>query len=179
MGIHLEKVDVLEIVREALKTRFPDEFVFYIPLPPYELSSNDRKHWKVKANFIQSYREACGFACARAMKECDVPGFKLAVIHAKYIFVKGDPQLAMRRTVYKGGKPVNQRMFYQPNDEDNARAALKPAQDGMMDAGLAVRDSKRFVHHGMTAIERWGLNEAIAHGIPASCVEVIVQGVYQ
>jgi len=166
--------NLFEKVVDFLDSLLPDRLEFFIPLPPYELSINDRKHWKVKASYTQGYREECGFACVRALRSTGISHFRECIVHARYVLIKGDSVLTATKYVERKG--ANQREFYQPRDEDNARAALKAAQDGFMDAGLAVSDAHHNVHHGLTEIIRLTPKQAVLLGYECSCVEIIVQG---
>lgn len=91
-----------------------------IPLPPPETSPNARSHWRAKAEAIRIYRDhAAGQAIInmRLLGEPDWLPLKQARIRITYFH-----------------KTVRFR------DPDNILASLKPAIDGLQDAGLLADD---------------------------------------
>lgn len=97
-----------------------------LPFPPRQLSPNARpKHWSEKARAVRQYREDCGWTAVEAHTNAGRP---VAVLKPP-----------VRATV----------TFVVPNrhkrDTDNLLAMLKPAWDGLVDAGvLEGDDSERF-----------------------------------
>ena len=100
-----------------------------LPFPPKQLSPNARVHWREKAKVVARYREDCGWAGVAAWRNGkpyrDKPPINLQYpVRAAVTFVVPDRR---RR------------------DLDNLLAMLKPAWDGLCDAGvLAGDDSARF-----------------------------------
>ena len=94
-----------------------------LSLPPAGLSPNSRLHWAAKARLTRAYRELAHAATRAA------GGWKRhwprAIATARFFF-----RTPRRR------------------DEDNARASLKAAFDGMVDAGLLVGDTAAHLTHG-------------------------------
>jgi len=89
--------------------------VVTLPLPPRVLSPNARPHWAAKARAVRQYRET---ACLCALVERP-----------------GRPMQAARVTC---------RFFFRDRrrrDRDNLLASLKPAFDGIADAGVVTNDS--------------------------------------
>lgn len=100
-----------------------------LPFPPKELSPNARVHWREKAKVVARYREECGWRG------------KVALHDERWLGVV---------TRYQIDPPVRAVVtFVVPDrhkrDLDNLLAMLKPAWDGLTDAGvLAGDDSERF-----------------------------------
>lgn len=96
-----------------------DVVVIDLPLPSRTLSPNGRAHWRTKAKAVSKYRDAA------------------------YLVAKQAQCGAWRRW----GLAVARVTFHWPDDirrdEDNAVASLKPAFDGLVDAGLIIDDSTR------------------------------------
>ena len=94
-----------------------------LSLPPRGLSPNARLNWADKARLTRGYRELAHAATRAA------GGWKRqwprAIATARFFF-----RTPRRR------------------DEDNARASLKAAFDGMVDAGLLVGDTAAHLTHG-------------------------------
>lgn len=96
-----------------------------LPFPPKELSPNARPNRWVKAKSVREYRDACGWAA---------------------VAVFGPGRLRKPRLT----PPVRAAVTFvvptrHKRDEDNLLAMLKPAWDGLVDAGvLAGDDSERF-----------------------------------
>ncbi len=92
--------------------------IIVLDLPPKELNPNSRAFWRVKRLAVKSYRE-----------------------HAKI-----ESMVAARRyNLYDSFREVKiQAAFYRarnvPMDGDNALAMLKPAFDGLQDAGIVTND---------------------------------------
>jgi len=88
-----------------------------LPLPRSALSPNSRVNWRTRAKAVARYRDAAYLVTRQA---------------------QGGARRRWRRAVARA-------TFYWPDrirrDGDNAEASLKPAFDGMVDAGLIVDDS--------------------------------------
>ena len=89
-----------------------------LPLPPVALSPNVRRHWAVKARAASEYRAMAMAEVLRTIPASKRPRW----IHAE-----------TQAVFYYG---ANRR-----RDGDNAGASLKPAWDGIADAGVVVNDS--------------------------------------
>lgn len=92
--------------------------VIVLDLPPKELSPNSRVFWRVKRLAVKSYREHA----------------KIESMVAAYRYGMCDPLREVKI----------QSAFYRrrnvPMDGDNALAMLKPAFDGLQDAGIVTND---------------------------------------
>lgn len=87
-----------------------------LPLPPRELSPNARTHWARKAVTVRSYR-----FCAKVLAACSAPvapGWDTATAAVTFFL------------------PDRRR-----RDKDNLMASLKPAWDGIADAGVVTDDA--------------------------------------
>lgn len=93
-------------------------------LPP---SPNDRMHFRAKGPIVKAWREA---ACAAAKSA-------------------GIPNLARIRF-----SAVIYRTRLGHADEDNDRSRLKPAIDGLRDAGVIANDTRGFIEHGPVTEEK-------------------------
>lgn len=91
-------------------------FRLVLRLPPKELSPNARPHWAAKARATKAYRELAWAVTKDALGRSK-PMWNEATARATFYFAK-----AGRR------------------DRGNMQAMLKPAFDGMVDAGLMVDD---------------------------------------
>jgi Holliday junction resolvase RusA-like endonuclease len=89
--------------------------VIVLPLPPRELSPNARPHWAAKARAVRQYRET---AYLSALAECRARPLRVARVTARFYF-----RTQRRR------------------DRDNLLASLKPAFDGIADAGVVANDA--------------------------------------
>jgi Holliday junction resolvase RusA-like endonuclease len=122
------------------RTANPGEKVFVLPLPPKKLSPNGREHWRYKAQAVKAYRGSCAEwfqSQMHGIKRSDLPGFQNRVVIDLEFYLcrlKGDESL------------------YYPKDEDNARSAMKAAQDALKDAGIIPGDGKRLVKVGSTTL---------------------------
>jgi hypothetical protein len=115
----------------------PVTFIARLDLPPSTLSPNvTLAHWAQKRASARKYRKASWFA------------FMLARPHG------WTPGPVVIDVVYEWG---NDSVGYRPHDEDNARASLKAALDGMRDAGIVPDDSVQFVRWGAFELRSfWG-----------------------
>ena len=86
----------------------------HLPLPPKELSPNARIHWAKKAAATYEYRSQCGWIAR-------VAGLKFrGPVRIEYLF-----RFCDRRR----------------RDLDNLIKSMKPALDGLRDAGVIAEDS--------------------------------------
>jgi hypothetical protein len=110
-----------------------------IPLPPKELSPNERLHWAAKNRATHAYREACGWAYKKALGDAIMAG-RVLRLEAGSTAIDGQrPKKLILDVEYyctrrSGG--------YHPKDEDNARASLKAAIDALKDVGVIESDAK-------------------------------------
>lgn len=104
------------------------QVVVHLSTPPAILSPNVRRHWAAKGGAVKGYREACGWM------------FKSVRRH----FPK-DPVPIIIDVEYRATRGCGGAVCY---DEDNARASLKAAIDGMVDAGIIPTDSKKWLRWG-------------------------------
>lgn len=93
----------------------PGVLVFVLPIPPKELSPNARPHYMAKARAVRKYRT---LAWAEARSQKVRPGWATAEAQATFYVA------------------TNRR-----RDRDNLLASLKPAFDGLVDAGVLSDDS--------------------------------------
>jgi hypothetical protein len=108
-------------------------FTVTLPLPPLGASPNSRLHYYAKARAVKAARKVAWYWFKRA-KPSDwnpVPLILSVVYHC--------PQCTVG---------------YKPRDVQNAIAALKPAVDGMVDAGLIPDDSRKWLSWGEVTLSR-------------------------
>ena len=104
-----------------------------LPYPPAGLSPNSRLHWRAKAQLTAHYREDAGWAAIKARSDATRDNWLLRPpVEAHVVFYVPDKR---RR------------------DQDNLLAMLKPAWDGMVDAGLLVDDDAAHFRVGAVSIE--------------------------
>ena len=90
-----------------------------LPLPPKELSPNERPYFMLKSRMTKKYRRDAGFATLHAMNEShEAGGWERATVKATFYYRE-----SRRR------------------DADNCLASIKAAFDGMADAKLITNDS--------------------------------------
>ena len=106
-----------------------------LPLPPRALSSNgSHGHWSRKSRAARDYRTSV-WALVLAARFPDSPP-------------------ARRRVSYTFGiKGARAGGYYCPRDISNALAAFKAGQDGLVDAGLLVDDSAKWMELGTVTID--------------------------
>jgi hypothetical protein len=105
-------------------------------LPPAALSSNSRAHWSARAEATRWYRNAAMIALRAACKK--VRRANHVRLHVSYDITKSlDPG-------------------YRPRDIMNGMSALKPAVDGLVDAGLVKDDSWKHLSWGSLEITKQG-----------------------
>ena len=107
-----------------------------LPLPPRALSSNgSHGHWVKKFREARSYRLLCGVLAREAVGNAILPETRRRV---SYTF---------------GVKEARMRGVYCPRDVSNALAAFKAGQDGLVDAGILVDDSAKWMELGTVTVD--------------------------
>jgi len=96
----------------------PETLTIHLPLPMPELSPNARCHWATKAKITKAYSQWAWAKSLKAIGNAAPPRWKDATVECHFYF-------ADRRH----------------RDRDNAMASLKPAFDGLADAGVVCNDS--------------------------------------
>lgn len=86
-------------------------------LPPAELSPNSRCHWAVKAKAVKRYRRSAGVIARARLGRAKAPRWRRAQVLAVFFLPDG-----------------------RVRDPDNLMACLKPAWDGLVDAGILADD---------------------------------------
>jgi hypothetical protein len=123
-----------------------------LPLPPRALSSNgSHGHWAKHNEAVQAYRsEACDKAGTQLPKWWNPNRCRVS-----YTFcTKGGQKAEPLRWFPKGGRlRMEESHRYQPRDISNALAAFKAGQDGLVDAGILVDDSARWMELGSVTID--------------------------
>lgn len=112
-----------------------------LPWPPAILNPNSRGNWRARAAAAAAYREDCGFAALEVVQKLGASGLT-SVARARH------QELIDLQT-----KPVVAKVTFWPptrrrRDEDNLRAMMKPAWDGLQDAHLISGD-----HVGVFRVE--------------------------
>ena len=132
--------DIRQSVREGssvLRTPFLaagqplNTFLLELPLPPRALSPNSRTYRKNRSVILKQYRDGVKLLVSSEMRKQKWSAPAKARISIRYC-VKG---------CVKAG-------LYSPRDWDNAVAAFKTAQDGIVLAGALVGDSRDFLVGG-------------------------------
>jgi len=116
----------------------PGEIVFVLPLPPEKISPNGRGHWGAKARAVKAYRDQCAWI----MRQWRINHTEAQLIQGRVII---DLEFYLCRL-------ANDKTNYYPKDEDNARGAMKAAQDALKDAEIISGDGKRLVGIGETKL---------------------------
>lgn len=125
-----------------------------LSLPPKELSPNARVHYMAKARAAKAYRSLAWAAACEQIGRHDAPQWEVATEQAIFYFKS------------------NRR-----RDRDNLLASLKPAFDGLADAGVIADDSgfthlpviiKKDTSRPRVEIAIWEGNE---NGAPRSCFQ--------
>lgn len=108
-----------------------------LPLPPAECSPNCHPatvRARIRAHQVRAaYRRDCALAfCAAGIGALPLP----VTVHLDYY---------LARARVPDGR-------YRPRDEDNGRAAAKPLQDSLQDAGIVPNDRRGMVAVGRTVL---------------------------
>ena len=110
--------------------------VIELPLPPRALSSNgSHGHWSKKNRAAQDYRLECKIL---ALMDCRVRLLDRRRMRVSYAF---------------GIKGARKTGVYCPRDIPNALAAFKAGQDALVDAGVLVDDSAKWMELGTVTID--------------------------
>ena len=113
--------------------------VIELPLPPRALSSNgSHGHWSKKFGPTHAYRTTCMVEARNAVWKLGIPD---------------GPQRKARVSYTFGIKGARAGGYYCPRDVSNALAAFKAGQDGLVDAGILVDDSARWMELGTVTID--------------------------
>lgn len=102
-----------------------------LPLPPKTLSPNVRAHWATKAEATKDHRFSCGVLARAQMPR----GWVACAVEI-------DMQYRCSRRAE--GAVVK--------DVQNALSAMKAAVDGLVDAGIAPNDSKKWLTWGAVSL---------------------------
>lgn len=100
-----------------------DRVVVTLDLPRRALSPNGRLHWMTRAKLVRGLRVAARLTACQELR-CERPCWSRARLQATFFW------------------PDRRR-----RDPDNAAAMLKPAIDGLVDAGLILDDSAEVLSH--------------------------------
>ncbi len=92
-------------------------FVLTLPLPTKYLSPNARCHWRTKAEAVKAYRSITRWAAA-TRKPAGWETVDAASVRCKFYF-----------------------RVQRKRDRDNLLSMMKPAFDGLADAGIIANDS--------------------------------------
>lgn len=113
-----------------------DVLELQLPLPPREASPNNHASRLARMRALAGYRWLVGALARQALERSSWPIAPRVRLSLTY-------RLA-------GGRDG----FYRPNDPDNALAACKPLLDGLVDAGVIVDDSWRWLEIGSIRCDR-------------------------
>lgn len=111
-----------------------NEFALELPLPPKILSPNVKTHWAKKSRATRDHR----YDCAILAKTMKPRGWQACAV-----------SLEVEYRCARGA------LGYIARDVQNAMSALKAAIDGLIDAGIAPNDSKKWLQwDGFTLVTR-------------------------
>lgn len=113
--------------RKRIKTIAGVKYTAKVRLPELPPSPNDRMCWRTKSAIVRGWRAAA----RQAAMDAGIP--PLERIRFSAVIRRNRLGLA---------------------DEDNDRGRLKPALDGLRDAGVIANDTRGFVEHGPVTEER-------------------------
>lgn len=151
-----------------------DEVRIELPFPPKELSPNARVHWREKAAVVADYRETVGWIGRQRCTAEALTANRPPVIQAVTEIHVG--KWETEKVSFPLTPPVRAAVtFVVPNrhkrDLDNLLAMLKPAWDGLTDAGvLAGDDSEQF------SVESAKVEWAAYREATGPCVIVVLKG---
>jgi len=170
-GAHI-RASIIDTVTDALMDEFPSVTVLTVPLPPRGLSPNfGRNNFNLKAKHKSEHKAAVKIA----LQEHVGLVFGEAILHARWVMVPDSFDRMMFPDADWSRKGWKYRMPYKPSDEDNARASMKWIQDSLVELGFFDGDTKRSLHSGMVELVRHNDKKAIAKGVTASHIELIIQ----
>lgn len=115
-----------------------------LELPPAAVTAHNEGQWHAKSGAVRDYREGTHQLLLihhRALIRAGSLGFKVRIHHEWFL---GRTPMEARL----GGKCPKKWKKYRPADEGNAIQALKPAIDGIVDAGILIDDKAEFVEWG-------------------------------
>jgi hypothetical protein len=113
-----------------------------IALPPAGVTAHNSGHWRSKSEAIRRYRKAVCETAAFSIAGPELPlRFKAKIHHDWYL-----GRTALESQL--GARCPKSAKHYRPTDEGNAIQALKPAIDGLVDAGVLVDDRAAYVEWG-------------------------------
>lgn len=140
-----------------LRLRFNPVLVVSIDLPPAGLTAHNKGSAIAKATKVRAYRKLAREASAGLRVE---PIPRKVLIHHVWFCDKNPFEAA------GGARCLKKHKRYRPLDEGNAIQALKPAIDGLVDAGVLSGDSHRHVSWGDyirlgTRAEHFGRSEIL------------------
>lgn len=143
------------ILIDGFRKQFNPTYEISIPLPSRMLSANGRWHAAAKSKAISDHRTITKCEMAKALKGLR-PHHGLVKVHHVWFYGLTPYEKCLRHT----GRPQKRNSkgklvpVYtandkcRPRDEDNAIFAVKPAKDGLADAGLVKSDSSKHVKTG-------------------------------
>ncbi len=108
--------------------------VLILPLPPKALSPNARKEWYQRSGVVANYRM---HARVEALNAVRLPGTRWPTLPLL------TPVLVNVIATYR---------IKRKRDEDNLLASLKPAFDGIVDAGLIPDDNEKYLRINSVSI---------------------------
>jgi hypothetical protein len=119
-------------------------FEIIIPLPPAGVTAHNTGHYRKKAPLVKEYRSTVAqlVSVKERLRIARGPIPAKVRIHHTWYCAKNVIEKAL------GGKAPKSHKHYRPADEGNAIQALKPAIDGLVDAGLLVDDRAKYVTYG-------------------------------
>lgn len=115
-----------------------------LDLPPAAVTAHNSGAWHAKSGAVRDYRESAHQALLighRALIRAGAIHFKVRISHEWFL-----GKTKMEATL--GGKCPKKWKKYRPADEGNAIQALKPAIDGIVDAGVLFDDKAEYVEWG-------------------------------
>ena len=122
--------------------RVSEPFTITVPGPlGANLGQNAHVHWRVKAKATKDARQE--WLMAAWSEHLDAPPMDRMRLTFDAYFCRRRPARSPA-SLYEGGVALG----YRPRDIDNLVAAMKPAVDGLVDAGLVEDDDKTRVRYG-------------------------------
>lgn len=144
-----------------------DRLVIHLTLPGRGVSSNHHGHFGKRAKDAAQWRMEAYLRAKSALASAAAAGdpFTAERIRVWAVWFMGGPRLS------SGGKPVKvSDGRYRPLDASNAAHALKPAIDGLVDAGVVPADDHSRVQVGDQILARTLKEHAGRSGV-ILCIE--------